>query len=182
MNQTTNMNQTTKKQLPLWGKILLLVLLVVGIFFVRQYLYEIEAEEYRREMNEQKYAKPVSEDNEALLYYHQQVPGREIFLAVEEDVTDDGLKDLVVVYHNPEEGKINWMVGLLNRGDGTYDITLPTRAPIENRAIRFFDMDREGAMEFIIAGEKDGQVGYAIYRVIDGELIDLFGENMEECC
>ena len=101
---------------------------------------------------------------------------------MEEDVTDDGLKDLVVVYHNPEEGKINWMVGLLNRGDGTYDITLPTRAPIENQAIRFFDMDREGAMEFIIAGEKDGQVGYAIYRVIDGELIDLFGENMEECC
>lgn len=77
---------------------------------------------------------------------------------------------------------MNWMVALVNRGDGTYDITLPTRAPIENQAIRFFNMDQEGEMEFICTGEKDGQVGYAIYRIIDGELIDLFGEDMEDCC
>ena len=30
--------------------------------------------------------------------------------------------------------------------------------------------------------EKDGEVGYAIYRIIDGELINLFGEDMEDCC
>lgn len=43
-------------------------------------------------------------------------------------------------------------------------------------------MDREPPLEFVLTGEKDGEVGYAIYRIIDGELINLFGENMEDCC
>ena len=177
------MNQTKeKKPFPLWGKAAILILAVVAIFFARQYIYEQEAEKYRRAQEELNYAKPVAEDNVALLYFQKEVPGREIFLACEEDLTDDGLKDLVVIYHNPEEGRMNWMVALVNRGDGTYDITPPTRAPIENQAIRFFNMDQEGEMEFICTGEKDGEVGYAIYRIIDGELIDLFGENMKDCC
>ena len=99
-----------------------------------------------------------------------------------DDLTDDGLDELVVIYHNPEETLKNWMVALINRGDGTYDITEPTPAPIENQALRFFEMDREPPLEFVLTGEKDGEVGYAIYRIIDGELINLFGENMEDCC
>lgn len=177
------MNQKKeKKPIPLWAKLAALAVLVVAIFFARQYIYEREAEVYRRAQEELNYAKPVAEDNVALLYFQKEVPGRDIFLACEEDLTDDGLTDLVVIYHNPEEGRMNWMVALVNRGDGTYDITLPTRAPVENQAIRFFNMDQEGELEFICTGEKDGQVGYAIYRIIDGELIDLFGEDMEDCC
>ena len=171
-----------KKGIPLWGKLAVLAVLVVAVFFARRYIYELEAEKYRQAQEELNYAKSVAEDNVALLYYQKEVPGREIFLACEEDLTDDGLLDLVVVYHNPEEGRINWMVALINRGDGHYDITQPTRAPIENQAIRFFNMDQQGEMEFILTGEKDGEVGYAIYRIIDGELIDLFGEDMEDCC
>lgn len=175
-------SKTEKKGMPLWGKLLALAVLVVVIFFARQYIYEQEAEAYRKAQEELDYAKNVAADNVAFLYFQKENPGRDIFLAVEEDLTDDGLKDLVVIYHNPEEGLVNWMVALVNRGDGTYDITKPTRAPIENQAIRFFDMDQEGEMEFICTGEKDGQVGYAIYRIISGELIDLFGEDMEDCC
>lgn len=171
-----------KKDVPLWGKLLGLALLVLVIFFARQYIYEKEAEVYRRAQEELNYAKAVPDDNVALLYFQKEVPGREIILPVEADLTGDGLLDLVVIYHNPEEGRINWMVALANRGDGTYDITPPTRAPIENQAIRFFDMDQEEPLEFICTGEKDGEVGYAIYRIISGELIDLFGEDMEDCC
>ena len=179
-----DMNERVKKkiQLPLWGQMLLILAVVVAVFFVREYVYAIEAERQASDRNNENYAKPVAEDNVAFLYFQKEVPDREVFLAVEEDITDDGLMDLVVVYHNPEEGRINWMVGLLNRGDGTYDITEPTRAPIENQKIRFFNMDQEGELEFILTGEKDGEVGYAIYRVIDGELIDLFGQDMEDCC
>ena len=177
------MNETKKRrQLPLWGKLVILVVLIVAIFFARQYIYEQEAEKYRRAQEELNYAPSVAEDHVALLYFKREVPGREILLACEEDLTDDGIPDLVVIYHNPEEGRMNWMVALINRGDGTYDITAPTRAPIDNQAIRFFNMDQEGELEFICTGEKDGQVGYAIYRMIDGELIDLFGEDMEDCC
>ena len=177
------MNKTKRnKPFPLWGKLLLMAAFVMVIFFAREYIYEKEAEVYRRAQEELNYAKPVAEDNVAFLYFQREVPGREIFLAVEEDLTNDALMDLVVIYHNPEEGRMNWMVALVNRGDGTYDITEPTRAPIENQAIRFFNMDQEGELEFICTGEKDGEVGYAIYRIISGELIDLFGEDMEDCC
>lgn len=34
----------------------------------------------------------------------------------------------------------------------------------------------------MLTGEKDGEIGYAIYRMIDGALINLFGEGMEDCC
>ena len=37
-------------------------------------------------------------------------------------------------------------------------------------------------MEFIVSGEKNGAAGYAIYRMIDGAPVDLFGDGMEDCC
>ena len=180
VNAMTN-NNKAKRAFPLWARLLLILAAVVAAFFLRQYIYSLE-EEKQNSSSRLQYAESVPEDHEALLYFQQEMPGREIFLACEEDLTDDGRKDLVVIYHNPEEGVINWMVALINLGDGTYDITEPTRAPIENQAIRFFNMDKEGEMEFVVTGEKEGEVGYAIYRIIDGELINLFGEDMEDCC
>ena len=182
MNGQEREKAKTKQSIPLWGRLMMVLVLVVGVFFLRQYIYALEEERQSQGSNGLEYAPSVSTDHPALQYFETANPGRDIFLACEEDLTDDGLKDLVVVYHNPEEGRLNWMVALLNQGDGTYVITHPTRAPIENQAIRFFNMDKEGEMEFVITGEKDGEVGYAIYRIIDGELIDLFGEDMEDCC
>lgn len=171
-----------RRPLPLWATLLLVLAALVGAFFLRQRIYAAEEERRSRPSNGLEYAQPVADDHPALLYYNAQVPGREILCAFEDDLTDDGLNELVVLYHNPEEGRQNWMVALLNRGDGSYDITTPTPAPVENQALRFFEMDREPPLEFVLTGEKDGEVGYAIYRVIDGELINLFGENMEDCC
>lgn len=37
-------------------------------------------------------------------------------------------------------------------------------------------------MEFLITGDKNGEVGYAVFRIIDGQITDLFGEGMEDCC
>ena len=58
----------------------------------------------------------------------------------------------------------------------------PIPGPIENQQIQFKDIDKEGPIEFIVSGEKNGAVGYAIYRMIDGQPIDLFGEGMADCC
>ena len=46
----------------------------------------------------------------------------------------------------------------------------------------YYAQDKEGEIEIIITGEKKGAVGYAIYRMIDGQPVDLFGEGMEDCC
>lgn len=171
-----------KRTMPFWAGPLLFLAVLVGAFFLRQYIYAKEEEKRNSPNNGIQYAEPVEDSHPALQYYNAQIPGREILLACEDDLTDDGLDELVVIYHNPEETLKNWMVALINRGDGTYDITEPAPAPIENQALRFFEMDREPPLEFVLTGEKDGEVGYAIYRIIDGELINLFGENMEDCC
>ncbi|MCI8478591.1 MAG: hypothetical protein HFE97_09670 [Oscillospiraceae bacterium] len=180
MNQKEH--HASERHIPLWLKLILVLAVVVGVFFLRQYVYAAEEAQRANPNNGIVYATPVADDHPTLVYFNEQVPGREILFAFEEDLTDDGLNELVVLYHNPEEGRKNWMVALINRGDGTYDITSPTPAPIENQLLRFFEMDKAPPLEFVLTGEKDGEVGYAIYRIIDGELINLFGENMEDCC
>ena len=63
-----------------------------------------------------------------------------------------------------------------------YDMSPKPPATIENQKIQFKNIDKEGEIEIIVTGEKKGAVGYAIYRMIDGEMVDLFGEGMEDCC
>ena len=107
-------------------------------------------------------------------------PKAEVILACVEDGTDDGNKDLVVIYK--EEG-LTRTVTVIDSGDGVdYTFTAPIPGPIENQKIQFKNIDKEGEIEIIVTGEKNGAVGYAIYRIIDEEMVDLFGEGMEDCC
>ncbi len=86
-------------------------------------------------------------------------PTAEVLLACREDVTDDGLDDLVVIC-KMEEGN-RTIVGT-DKGDSTnYDFSDPIAAPVENQKIQFKNIDKEGEIEIIITGEKKGAVGYA---------------------
>ena len=77
----------------------------------------------------------------------------------------------------------NRTIVVTDKGDSTnYDFSDPIAAPVENQKIQFKNIDKEGEIEIIITGEKKGAVGYAIYRMIDGQPVDLFGEGMEDCC
>ncbi|MFR2826332.1 MAG: Cys-Cys-COOH (seleno)protein SaoC [Enterocloster bolteae] len=125
------------------------------------------------------FAPAVEKDNEALLAFKKEFPDREIYLACQEDVTDDGISDLLVIY---KEGSLVRFVTAMGQDGGGYVYTDPIPAPIENQGIQFKNIDHEGEMEFIISGEKNGQAGYAIYRIIDGQPKDLFGDGMDNCC
>lgn len=82
-----------------------------------------------------------------------------------------GLDDLVVIC-KMEEG--NRTIVVTDKGDSTnYDFSDPIAAPVENQKIQFKNIDKEGEIEIIITGEKKGAVGYAIYRMIDGQPVDL---------
>lgn len=105
-----------KRTMPFWAGPLLLLAVLVGAFFLRQYIYAKEEEKRNSPNNGIQYAEPVEDSHPALQYYNAQIPGREILLACEDDLTDDGLDELVVIYHNPEETLKNWMVALINRG------------------------------------------------------------------
>lgn len=163
-------------------KAVAVLLVLVAAFLLRNYLGELEKVSAAKAAQEDRYATMVEEDNPLLLYFQEIHPDYQIILACQEDITDDGLADLVVIYHDPAERDVNYMRGVLTNANGAHDITHPTRAPIENQQIRFFNMDKKEEMEFVVTGEKNGEVGYAIYRVIGDELINLFGEDMEACC
>lgn len=93
------------------------------------------------------------------------------------DVTNDGLEDLIIIYKNGENIRMKVLI------DGKEVIfTEEVPAPIENQTIEFKDIDNKNEMEFIVKGSKRSNIGYAIYRIVDNEIKDLFGEGMNECC
>lgn len=168
------------------AKFLLVVLILVAGFIVRERLEETHQAQLETETKEDvmskraDYAEPVGEDHKILKAFLEHVPGAEVQIACEEDVTGDGCKDLVVIYK--KDGLTRTVVAV-DSGDGVhYEFTEPIPGPIENQKIQFKNIDKEGEIEFIITGEKNGAVGYAIYRMIDGVPTDLFGEGMEDCC
>ena len=93
------------------------------------------------------------------------------FIVINDDQTVDSntLYDQITYHHN-----VNYITN--------YDFSDPIPSPVENQKIQFKNIDKEGEIEIIITGEKKGAVGYAIYRMIDGQPVDLFGEGMEDCC
>ena len=75
-----------------------------------------------------------------------------VVLACEEDVTDDGCKDLIVIY---TEKELTRTVAVIDSGDGVnYNFTTPIPGPIENQKIQFKNIDKEGEIEIIVTGEK----------------------------
>ncbi len=167
-------------------KIALVMLALVAGFIIRGKLEETHKTQLEEEAEEDimskraDYAEPVGKDNKILQAFLAYMPGADVQIACEEDVTDDGCKDLVVIYK--KDGLTRTVVAV-DSGDGmNYEYTEPIPGPIENQKIQFKNIDKEGEIEFIITGEKNGAVGYAIYRMIDGVPTDLFGEGMEDCC
>lgn len=158
----------------------MILLLIVGLAFLRDYLQEKDEAAETQSRNGRQYAPFVDEDDPMYQRYLAEHPEKEILLACVGDLTDDGVNELVVLYRADSTGACETVV-LVNE-NGTYYETSPTPAPREYQKMRFFNMDKKDEQELLVTGSKDGEVGYAIYRIIDGELINFFGEGMEDCC
>jgi hypothetical protein len=139
------------------------------------------------------YAENVPEDHPILGAFYEEYPEAEVLVACEEDLTDDGLKDLVVIFATTEDdehvGSENLgrhkhirLTVAVDSGDGkVYQFTDPIPAPVENQKIQFQNIDKKDEIEFVLQGQKDNKVGYGIFRVVEGETVNLFGEGMEDC-
>ena len=112
-------------------------------------------------------------------FFNKNIKNNKIIKTAEEDLTDNGKKDLIVVYEKTSDQ--NEMVVVVEGEEGLYT-TSPIKAPKESVEIKFKNIDNKGVMEMIVSGSKNGKVGYAIYRLEDKKLIDLFGEGMRDCC
>lgn len=191
MEQKSNTQETTaqktdgkkpksKFSLPITA--LLILCVVIGAFFLSRYV-EQKNQAVNQRQRQRIYAPMVEDDHPILTKFKSEYPDRKVVLACEEDVTNDQKKDLLIIYkeNSEEEGKITRLVIAVAQENGcTY--TEPIPAPIDNQGIQFKNIDEENEMEFIVSGEKNGAAGYAIYRMIDGAPVDLFGDGMEDCC
>lgn len=145
---------------------IVLVLILIGAFIYKNNKSDVEKSQYdgndkRIEMFLKKYKKA------------------EILKTAEENLTVDENKDLIIVFNDSEDA--NYMVTVVNDGKKMY-MTPKTKAPRENIEIKFKDIDNKKPIEAIISGSKNGKTGYAIYRIENKKMIDLFGEGMRDCC
>ncbi|MGO5051740.1 Cys-Cys-COOH (seleno)protein SaoC [Lachnospiraceae bacterium LCP25S3_G4] len=168
--------QIESKRKKRWIQLIVVVILLIVAFGLHRYLDKKPVSYGNREVE---FADNVSFTNEKLKKFKEKFPEANVILACEEDVTDDGYKDLVVIY---KQEKLTRMVVAIDYGDGKLQYSDPVPAPIEHQGIQFKNIDNEGPVEFIVSGEKKGAVGYAIYRMIEGQPSDLFGDGMEDCC
>ena len=146
--------------------IIIILALILGFFIFRQ----------DKLSKEKTIGLPL--DNPLLLYFNKKVD-KEVLKCGYEDVTGDGRKDLIVIYKI--SARSNGMVVIIDTEEG-YRMTKEVPAPIDNQTIEFKNIDDEEPMEFIVSGSKDGRFGYAIFRIENMEIKDLFGEGMEDCC
>lgn len=191
----------------LWFKVIVVIAVVLIGFSVRTYLEKVYKDSQRQEGTVQffddgtrvgrelDYASNVDDDNKILQAFKAVYPNATVLVACEEDLTDDGLDDLVVIYNtNSKEtdeysgtttlvngGYIRMVVGIDSGDSENYVFSAPVPSPIENQKIKFQNIDKEAEMEFILQGQKGSKVGYGIYRVIDGAVVNLFAEGLEEC-
>lgn len=106
-------------------------------------------------------------------------PGQEVLKYAQADLNGDGNDDLIVIYR--ENSSQNRMCVICTAGD-RYVESNSVPAPVSDQTIRFKDIDSKAPLEFIAQGRKGAVVGYAIFRLEDGVLVDLFGEGFEDCC
>lgn len=189
------------------GKLLVIVLIVLIGFLIRGKLDGLYEKRQTREGGGEvnvysegdrvgrnlAYAENVPEDNPILGVFHEAYPAAEVLVACEEDLTNDGLNDLVVIYATTEDDEHVGTENLgkhkhirltvaIDSGDGVnYMFTEPIPAPVENQKIQFQNIDKKDEIEFVLQGQKDNKVGYGIFRIVEGETVNLFGEGMEDC-
>lgn len=117
--------------------------------------------------------------SEALIFFKQHNPGKDIIKWVEADLNHDGRIDCIVIYRISSEK--NMMRVILNLEESYFD-TNEVPAPVSDQVIQLRDIDRKPPMEFIVQGAKGIKMGYAVYRIEENRLVDLFGEGMDDCC
>ena len=155
------------------------LLAIVALAYLREFLKDV-SESVRQAVSEETgYAEPVSSDDPLLLAFVKQHPDRQVILACAGDVNDDGRDDLVCISHLDDK---NYSICMVSAEDGSYTFTEPIPAPKENQKVKFLNIDKGSDLEVLITGEKDGQVGYAVYKVGKNTMRDLYGEGMKDCC
>lgn len=112
--------------------------------------------------------------------YMNKYKNKEILTFLEGDFNGDNISDLIIIYR--ESNDSNKLIGLYTNEKGKILMTNPIPAPIENYVIKFYNIDEKEPQEFLVSGNKGANIGFAVYRLENGEFISLFESGMERCC
>ncbi|SHK11790.1 hypothetical protein SAMN02745248_01820 [Hathewaya proteolytica DSM 3090] len=119
----------------------------------------------------------VAEGHKLYKSFKEMFPSCEPITCKAGDVTNDGKEDLIMIYRSSEKVRMRVLI------DGpSVAVTDEVPAPIENQTIELKDIDNKDEIEFIVSGSKRGNIGYAIYRIVNNNIKDLFGQDMDQCC
>lgn len=121
----------------------------------------------------------VLAENRMMQFFAGNHQGQTILKYAQADLDNDGKEDLIVIFR---VGSGQNQMSVIYRQDGNFMETNAVPAPVSDQVIQFRDIDEKPPVEFILQGRKGAKVGYAIFRVEDGKLSDLFGEGMQDCC
>lgn len=136
-------------------------------------------QEQAKHSDERNFSPEILRDNTLMQFFVAAHPGQEVLKYAQGDLSGNGCDDLIVIYR--EKNERNRMCIISAEGDRIIESN-SVPAPVSDQTIRFKDIDNKAPLEFIIQGRKGAVVGYAIFRLEDGVLADLFGEGFENCC
>lgn len=129
--------------------------------------------------DQKNFSPSVLQYNKMLRIFGENHPGFAILKYAEADLNNDAQEDMVVIYQITKDR--NEMCVLLHYGEDFIESN-SVPAPVSDQMIQFKNIDNKPPLEFILQGRKGSKVGYAIFRIEDGKLADLFGEGMADCC
>lgn len=125
------------------------------------------------------FSQSVLDENKLMRYFSDKQAGTVILKYAQSDLDNDGKEDVIIIYRVAREK--NEMC-VIRHGDSGFIQTNSVPAPVADQMIQFRNIDEKPPLEFILQGRKGANVGYAIFRIEEGNLVDLFGEGMENCC
>lgn len=120
----------------------------------------------------------VGEASELYERFLEENPEKTILKFEYSDVSDDGKSDLIVIYKINEIVRMSGYISV----DDNYIMVEEVPAPVENQTIKLKNIDDKGVVEFIVSGSKNGVLGYSIFRFEENQFINLFAQDMDDCC
>jgi hypothetical protein len=118
-------------------------------------------------------------ENKMLRFFADAHPEAAILKFAKADLDADGREDIIVIYRDRAVGN---RMCVIRTGGSAWVETNAVAAPVSDQMIQLRDIDAKPPLEFIVQGRKGAKVGYAIFRVENGRLVDVFGEGMQDCC
>jgi hypothetical protein len=118
-------------------------------------------------------------DSPGYLFWQRHNTGFRCLKSAEGELNGDEKPDLLVIYQ--DEANDCFLVAVIDTGK-EFKVTMPFSAPVSEQVIDIFDMDGKSPYEFSVSGRKGTNIGSAVFRLENGQIVQLFSSGYGDCC